>query len=369
MRIGFDAKRAFNNSSGLGNYSRYLIDTVNRLSVDDLFLFTPKTQEMYHDLYKSKERVHLQFPKYKFSFYGHFWRSSTQVKDYKKLGLDIFHGLSNELPFSISSSSVGKVVTIHDLIFMRYPELYRALDRKMYQKKFFKACLDADKIVAISQQTKNDIQKYFKIPASKIEVIYQDCDSQFHLSFQDTERKLISQKYNLPESFVLSVGTIEKRKNQLNILKALNGTNIPLVLVGRATKYQEELKVYIQDNGMNDQVIFINNVNFNELPVIYNLATVFAYPSIFEGFGIPIIEAQNQQTPVVTSKGSCFNETGADAVLYASPDNPNELSDLILEVFRDATLREDLTLKGLINVQRFRAENTYPQLQKIYESL
>ncbi len=369
MHIGFDAKRAFNNSSGLGNYSRYIIDTIARLSVDDLYLFTPKAQEIYLDLYGNKKRVHLKFPKYNFLFYGHYWRSSIQVKDYKKLGLDIFHGLSNELPLSISSSSVGKVVTIHDLIFMRYPELYRAIDRKIYQKKFLKACIDADKIVAISQQTKDDLQRYFNISGSKIEVIYQDCDSQFHLDVKDADRKSIAQKYSLPESFVLSVGTIERRKNQLNILRALNGTDIPLVLVGRSTKYQEELQTFIKEKGMTGQVIFINNVNFNELPTIYNLATVFVYPSIFEGFGIPIIEAQNQGTPVVTSKGSCFNETGADAALYAAPDDPNELRDLILEVFNNAHLREGLKQKGSINVQRFRAENTYPQLQKIYESL
>lgn len=369
MRIGFDAKRAFNNNSGLGNYSRYIIDSAQRLSDDELYLFTPKTEAQHLSKYQGKESINLQLPAYKNKIYGAYWRSKGQVKDFEKLDLDVFHGLSNELPMSISKSKVGKVVTVHDLIFLRFPELYKPLDRKIYQKKFFQACSDADKIVAISQQTKKDIVDFFQIEEKKIDVIYQDCDVQFHQEIGIEQQKEVQKKYDLYDEFVVSVGTIEPRKNQLQILKALRNEDIPVVLVGRKTPYQDDLQKFVDENGMQNRVKFINGVKFSELPAIFELAKVFAYPSIFEGFGIPIIEAQNQGTAVVTSTGSCFAETGGEAALYANPNSIDELKTHLIELWSNDNFRTELEKQGKENALRFRSENTFPQLHQIYKSL
>lgn len=370
MKIGYDAKRALNNNSGLGNYSRYIIYSADKFSDHELFLFSPKAEQRHLNDLNKLPSVRFVTPKFSNKLYGTYWRSFGQVKDIEKLKLDVFHGLSNELPLSIKKSSVAKVVTIHDLIFLRYPSLYKPLDRKIYNKKFRQACEDADTIIAISEQTKRDILHYYQIDESKIEVIYQDCDEQFHT--QPSIRKVdeVKKKYYLPTQFLLSVGTIEERKNQLLLLKAMKDIrDIPLVLVGRSTPYQNELQAFIEQNGLQKRVMFINNVEFSDLPAIYCLAEIFVYPSIFEGFGIPIIEAQNLSTPVVTSTGSCFAETGGDAALYSDPRKEKELAESINRILLDKELKESLITAGLKNVSRFRADVTFKQLDKVYKNL
>lgn len=370
MKIGYDAKRALNNNSGLGNYSRFMIHSANKLSDHRLYLFSPKSEARHYQNLSQLEAVEFVQPKFKNKLFGAWWRSFGQIKDVEKHRLDVFHGLSNELPLSISKSSVKKIVTIHDLIFLRFPELYKPLDRKIYNKKFKQACLDADHIVAISEQTKQDILDFYKIEESKISVIYQDCDEQFHRAIDQAEKKEVKEKYQLPDQFLLSVGTIEERKNQLLILKALKEIkDIKLVLVGRKTTFQDELQNFINENGLANRVQFVNGVDFKDLPAIYALAEIFIYPSIFEGFGIPIVEAQNQGTAVITSTGSCFAETGGDAALYGDPTNAGLLASNIKKVMGESVLKSDLIKKGKENVLRFRSENTFPQLNKIYEQI
>jgi len=368
MKIGYDAKRALNNNRGLGNYSRYIIQSADTFCDHRLSLCSPKAEQRHADQLNELSSVEMVAPKSKNKLLGAYWRSFGQVKDISKVELDVFHGLSNELPLSISKSSVAKVVTIHDLIFLRFPELYKPLDRNIYNKKFRQACEDADKIIAISEQTKADILHYYNIDEKKIEVIYQDCDTQFHQQPAKNKLEETREKYNLPKQFLLSVGTIEERKNQLLILKALkNIKEIPLVLVGRTTIYQDELQKFIEENDLQQRVTFINNVQFSDLPAIYSLAEVFVYPSIFEGFGIPIIEAQNLSTPVVTSTGSCFAETGGDAALYSNPQKAEELAVNVTKVLLDSQLKAELIAKGLSNVLRFRAERTFAQLNGVYK--
>ena len=195
---------------------------------------------------------------------------------------------------------------------------------------------------------------YYSIKEEKIDVIYQDCDEQFHSAPSNKKLETVQSKYNLPDQYLLSVGTIEERKNQLLILKALkNIKEIKLVLVGRKTPYQEVLEAYIQQSGLQNRVVFINDVQFADLPAIYSLAEVFVYPSIFEGFGIPIIEAQNLSTPVVTSTGSCFTETGGKAALYANPKLEGELAENVNELLNNNIKKEELISFGLDNVRRF----------------
>lgn len=370
MKIGYDAKRALNNNSGLGNYSRYIIHSADKFSNHELYLFSPKANVRHSEDLNSLSSVKMVTPKSKNKLVGAYWRSFGQVKDIDKLKLDVFHGLSNELPLSIKKSTVAKVVTIHDLIFLRFPELYKPLDRKIYNKKFQQACEDADVIVAISEQTKQDIIHYYQIDEQKIKVIYQDCDEQFHQQQSTTTLEDVKLRYQLPSIFLLSVGTIEERKNQLLILKALQEVkDIPLVLVGRRTAYQDQLQDFIKEQQLEHRVTFINDVQFSDLPAIYALADVFVYPSIFEGFGIPIIEAQNQSTPVVTSTGSCFSETGGDAAFYSNPYNAAELAENINKILTNERLRAALIDKGVENVKRFRAEYTFSQLDEIYKTL
>ena len=172
MRIGYDAKRAFNNTSGLGNYSRFVISAMARLFPENKYaLFTPKQSTRFRSFYPQNPSVSVIEPTGLNAKIPGFWRVFNQLSDIKKNKVEIFHGLSNELPVGLSKAGIKSVVTIHDLIFLRFPELYKPIDRLIYKRKFAAACRQADKIVAISEQTKTDIIEFFGTAPEKIEVI------------------------------------------------------------------------------------------------------------------------------------------------------------------------------------------------------
>ncbi|MEA1873984.1 MAG: glycosyltransferase family 1 protein [Bacteroidota bacterium] len=370
MRIGFDAKRAFYNRSGLGNYSR---DTINSLmkyySEHDYFLYTPKKKNPI--AFGLKRDARIVQPKGISRFYQSYWRSMTLGSEISRDKLDIYHGLSNELPANIVHSETRKVVTIHDLIFMRYPELYKSVDREIYQQKFFEACLAADKVIAISKQTKADIVSFFHIPENKIEVIYQGCNPIFYeqKSKEEIDKCLI--KHKIPEKYILSVGTLEQRKNALHVLEGLkqSGLDIPVVFIGKSTSYVKVLQYYIRENNMENQVVFRHNVPSADLPAIYQAAKIFIYPSLFEGFGIPILEALNSGTPVITNKYGCFLEAGGDAAIYVNPNHPEEIGESIQKIIESPQKAESMKQKGLKYAKNFSQEKIARQLIDLYKSL
>ena len=303
MRLGFDAKRLFHNRTGLGNYSRDLLKgLMNFYSGNEYLLYNPKPKKIDRiPLKNATERLPYNFWHKKFPA---IWRSKGIVKQLKKDGVQIFHGLSGELPLGIENTAIKTVVTIHDLIFERYPQYYPVFERKMHHAKFLRAARIADIVVAISEQTKLDIVRYLQIPPEKIRVIYQGCHSAFREKYTAENLEATSQKYALPPKFILNVGTIEPRKNLLTLVKALKQKNIPLVVVGGKTNYFKQVMRFIKANDMSEQVRFLDGITMHTLAKIYQLATIFCYPSHFEGFGIPIIEALYSGTPVITSTGS-----------------------------------------------------------------
>jgi glycosyltransferase involved in cell wall biosynthesis len=369
MRIGFDAKRVFYNTSGLGNYSR---DTIELLAEffpgNDYFLYTPKVKNSLD--FSLPRNAHLSLPSGMYKTFKNYWRVRPLASRLEKDNIDVYHGLSNELPFGIHSPKVATVVSIHDLIFLRYPRFYKLLDRLIYNTKFSNACKQADRIIAISNQTKEDVIRFYKIPEPKIQVVYQGCSNIFYRHVPVEEKKEISRVYQLPVKFLLSVGTIEKRKNFLSVIHALKEGNIdmPYVIIGRKTNYLQELKNHVEKYNLKN-VFFIHNVKFQHLPAIYQMAEIFLYPSLFEGFGIPILEALNSRVPVITSKDGCFAETGGDGALYVDPGNPAEIAHVIQQILRDNNLKSKLIKAGEKHAMNFHQEKIANQLMNLYKSL
>ena len=242
MNIGFDAKRAFHNGTGLGHYSRTLIRSLSDYHPEhQYYLFNPRHSSDFE--LKGNNLQEIVPTDFLSRLFSSAWRSSWVKKDLQRLKIGLYHGLSHEIPVGIERTGIKSVVTIHDLIHERYPEQYNAIDVKIYSKKFRYACEHADKVIAISEQTKRDIIEFYKTPENKITVCYQSCNPAFGEEVNEEERKRIREEYDLPEQFFLYVGSVIERKNLLNICKALfllrNELDIPLLVIGEGGKYKQ----------------------------------------------------------------------------------------------------------------------------------
>lgn len=371
MRIGFDAKRFFHNTRGLGNYSR---DTLRLLTENfpknEYLLFNPK--ESHKFAVSMLKNVRELRPK---SLIGKtipsFWRSMEICSDIRKYKIDIFHGLSQELPIGIKRTGARSVVTFHDAIFIRYPELYPYYYRKIFEQKNKYSCRNADRIIAISEQSKRDAIDFFGADEKKISVVYQGCNSIFWNSVDNDKKQAVRKAYRLTNTFLLYVGAIEKRKNARLIIEALHrkSLEIPLLIVGKPSNYMYELKKIISDYKMEQQVIFRHNVDTADLPAIYSASAAFIYPSLFEGFGIPVLEALATGTAVITSRGSCFEETGGDAAIYVDPLDADELGEAIERVLTDNIVRNRMIAKGKEHAEKFRDDRIASSLMEVYDLL
>lgn len=369
MRIGFDAKRYFLNKTGLGNYSRDLIRILEKYAPENEYLkYTPKIGDQY--INQSATQDNIRLPQgFINSTWPNLWRNQRIVHDLKKDKIDIFHGLSGEIPLGLAKAHIKSIVTIHDLIFLRHPELYHPIDRWIYKKKFRHACEASDRIVAISECTKNDIVDLFHIAVEKIDVVYQGCHEAFKPLKTEEQKAELRNKLKLPKEFLLNVGTIEPRKNILPTVKAIKDIDIPLVIVGKPTRYHQEIMDYIRQNNMENRIFFFQGLAMEELAVLYASATIFIYPSIYEGFGIPIIEALYSGTPVITSKMGVFPEAGGPASCYIDPKDVSEIQRAITTLLADSAKRYEMIEKGLEFVQKFNDDQVAKQMASIYAKL
>ncbi len=366
MKIGFDAKRAFLNRTGLGNYSRWLINALVKYQPgNEYLLYTPKVKP---GMYTPNQPAQVKTPRLK--FLTSRWRSSGIVHDLKRDGLQLYHGLSHELPFGIERTGIHSVVTVHDLIFMRFPQYFSWVNRYIYKTKLTYACKVADKIIAISQKTKDDLVELLNVDPAKIGVIYQSCDASFKSEQSAEQKQTVKQKYNLPDQYLLNVGTIEPRKNLLLLVKALGQVaDVKLVVVGKPTAYLDEVKAYISQHQLTGRVLFLHGVKFDELPAIYQQASCFIYPSRYEGFGIPVLEALCSGTPAIAATGSCLEEAGGPDSLYTDPDNEFQLAGLIMQVLGDEDLRQNMITKGLAYSRNFADEKLAAQHAELYKNV
>ncbi len=373
MKVGFEAKRFFTNYTGLGNYSRFIVDALSTFAPEnDYLLYTPRRKSNPEvDSITSRKNISVVTPTGFYSFASSAWRTfgigaATGINEVK-----IFHGLSQELPFNLPRT-VRKIVTVHDLIFLRYPKLYNPIDVAIYKVKVKSACQRADRIIAISTQTADDIVEFLKIDPEKISVVYQGCHPAFKVVRSMEERAVVRKKYNLPERYILNVGTIEYRKNVGLLIKALTllpkSLQIPVVIVGRATSYVEAVLKIAKESGVADKIILIHNSSFADLPAIYQQAEIFVYPSLFEGFGIPLVEAIESGLPVITSTGSCFSEAAGPSSVYVEPGDSDALGDALKNLLENKDRKVQMVNKSRDFIRRFSPENIAGEILKAYNA-
>ena len=370
LKIGFDAKRIVRNGTGLGSYGRTLVNDLASYPLE-LRLYAPdQGRDPLRQQIRQQENVRFCYPAPShLPFSKALWRSKGIVSDLKRDGIQVFHGLSGELPIGIRQSGIKSVVTIHDLIFLRHPEFYHRIDTKIYAWKFRQTIREADHIIAISECTKRDIMEYGDVDESKISLIYQSCAPKFSEEFRMEHSEGAAAKGG--ERYILSVGSIEKRKNILLAVKALPylPEEIKLVIVGRHTPYTDEVSAYAKQKGLSHRIKIMHGVSDEALPKLYAEAEAFVYPSRYEGFGIPIIEAISCGLPVVACTGSCLEEAGGPDSLYVDPDDAQAMAHAIRQVLRGAEGREARISNSRQYIKRFAGNDVAGQVVELYREL
>lgn len=312
MKIGFDAKRYYHNHTGLGNYSRTVVGGLQEFCPD-----------VACQLYDEKALART------------FRLGHKAAAD----GCQLLHGLSNELPTDARRCGLPTVVTMHDVAWRTFPAMYHWIDRQLYDWKYGRSCREATQVVAISESTKHDVVNIYGVPEERVRVIYQPVQRLFYEPLTEAEATaLIGQHLpSLQREYILNVGSINSRKNLLGLVMALE--RIPreqrplLLVVGNGREYKQEVLQYVAQHGLQDDVRIETSVRDNRLlQALYSRALVMAYPSHYEGFGLPVVEAALQHCPILTSRVSSLPEAAGPGGLLCDPGDVDSIHDRLTEL-------------------------------------
>ncbi len=365
MRIGVDAKHLYNNFTGLGNHSRTTIDILTETYPDhEYWFYTPKvTQNEVTQPYLNKRGCHTVRPTG--IVRGSAWRAYGQVEQMKKDGIEVFHGLSNEMPVGLFHSGIASVVTIHDVAFKTFPDMYHWHDKTIYNLKWQYACNHADKIICISECTKRDVLEFYNVPEHKVEVVYQPVKPIYH---EPSERVA-----GIPP-YMLYVGSINPHKNLLGIIKALEqmpkDVRLPLVVVGSGGSYKRKVQQYLAKQGLTRWVEWRELVSTADLKHLYTNAQMLVCPSFYNGGYEPMVEALLCGCPVVTSHANCLSDKGNAYVIQADPHSTEDIRDKMVELLTNSTLRQQMIEQGRTYMMRtFAPKKLAQQMMTVYESV
>ncbi len=372
--IGYDAKRIARNATGLGNYCRTLVaDMAALLPQCRLRLYMPDRgrAELLGQLPEA-DNMELALPhRASTGLAKALWRSRGVTRQLANDGVKLYHGLSGELPIGLRRAGIPAVATVHDLIFMRHPEYYNPIDVAFYRLKFRAMCREAGRMIAISECTKRDIVELGGVDGSLIDVVYQSCAPRFTPDVPDELCRQARRELQLPPRYMLNVGTVEERKNAMLALDALTmlPSDMHLVVVGKPTPYSAKLLRRARKLGLEPRVHLLSGVGNDLLPAVYHMAETFVYPSRYEGFGLPIIEAIQSGLPVVACTGSCLEEAGGPDSLYVDPDDVQGMAAAIRKTLHGGTELTARIARSREWVRRFENGNTAAKVAGVYEKL
>lgn len=355
LRVGFDAVRALGNSTGLGNYSRRVLAGLRAADPAlDLVLYSPP-------------------PRWKAWGLRSYWRSFRLGRQAAQDRVELYHGLSHEIPRDLPRTGIPSVVSFLDLLWVRFPGLFRRPDRASYEWRYRWSAEHAGAIVAVSQQTRRDLLAYYGVDPARVTVIPPPADPRYFATVPEPARREVLAELRLPERLLLCVGTLEPRKNQRTAIAALAELDPKLtpalVLVGQDRGSAAELTRLAERAGVADRVHIRTAVPDGALPALMQSATVFLYPSLFEGFGLPIVEALSAGVPVITSEGGCFPEAGGPDTIYVPATDAVALASQIRRVLDDPALAAGMREKGRDFARRFDSGALAARMLHLYQAV
>lgn len=375
MRIGIDCRTILDpqkKGAGVEHYNYFLVK--NLLAIDQkneyILFFDSAFKETKEFERKNVKIKYFPFSQYKNFLpfaYSHLLLSAFLNRE----KLDLFHSPTATAPLAYSGNIV---VTVHDLAIYHNKDWFpgnQAFSVKIAVPQTLKK---AKKIIAVSESTKWDIINIFKISPEKIKVVYEGVEK---VAINDDETRKIKEKFNLEKDFIFFVGTFEPRKNIINLIKAflrltqnkeLKG-KINLVLAGKkGWKYKEIFEI-LKAKEAKENIKYLDYIDVKEKFILLKEAKVFVFPSFYEGFGVPVLEAMSLGTPVITSKNSSLTEVGGKAVIYIDPHNIEEIAESINKVLQDEELRQKMKEEGLIQIKKFSWEKCARETLEIYKSV
>lgn len=278
-------------------------------------------------------------------------------------------------------SPISTVISIMDLAYLKYPEMFTKKD--LYQLKNWTSysVKNAKLVFTISQSSKNDIIRFYNIDSQKIKVIYPGIKSESEIMKNKLSFKEVSEKYNISKNFILFVGTLQPRKNITKLIEALslllnkdggihlNNKNLQLIIVGKKGWQYEEILSAPEKFGVTENVKFLDFVSNDELDILYKNALVFCLPSLYEGFGLPVLEAMQKGCPVITSNVSSLPEAGGSAALYFDPNNTNDIANKLEVVILNKKLRNEMIRQGYEHIKKFSWDKSAKETLKALEDL
>lgn len=373
MNIGIISERLSQPVTGIGVYTRNLIQEMSKIYPhESLFLIDMYDREIFEG---SNKIIVSSYVKY-FPKKSYFWHFISQFKLRKNtLNLDIIHSPENATLF-LKMNNQKKVITVYDILPCLFPEFF-GITSLRYKILFQNTLRTSDKIIAISNNTKEDLINHFKVPEDKIVVIYLAADDKFK-QLPSKEIEIIKNKYHLNFPFILYVGSFMKHKNIPSLIKAFYKFRqsdyylynpYKLVFVGAKKWQYREILEMVYELNLKDDVVFLGSIPDDDLPAIYNAANLFVYPSIYEGFGLPPLEAMACGCPVITSNTSSLPEVVGNAAVLVDTSNIDDLVDSIYQVLANDDLKRTIVKRGLERAKCFNWRICAEETLEVYKSL
>ncbi len=366
MRVGIDARLVYYHQQGIGQYILRLTQALAQLDHDDQFiLFTSRKDNTPIVQQSNFRRERLWTPSH------HRFEPLALSVELAPYALDVLHSPDFIPPAATRAKSV---ITVHDLAFLLFPDLLTRPSARYYSRVDI-AARKADHIIAVSESTKRDTIRLLGVPEEKITVIYEAAHPIFTTITNPEPLERVRARYKLPRDFILFVSTIEPRKNLPTLLRAFRRlrdnykTEITLAIAGHRGWLVEEVDQTLAELNLGDAVRFLGGIPNEELVYLYNAAKLFVLPSLYEGFGLPPLEAMACGTPVIVSKVSSLPEVVGDAALLVNPEDTDGLTVAMWRLISDENLRREMRAKGLKRAQTFSWERAARATLGVYRQV
>lgn len=375
MRIAIDATIIRKEITGTGFYIVNLLNGLVRYGAShEYFIFCDK--DLLADYIEiNKDNFHIIHKRFRNRIFRVFWQYFIFPLELKRLKVNLLHSPNYITPLIKAGFKI--IVTIHDITFILFPEKFTITKRLLYKIMVPFFIKISDKVISVSENTKKDLISTLRVPEEKIAVTYETIPEYYYQKTADKEvSSKVLKKYGINKGYILFVGMIEPRKNIISLLKAFykldSKLDLDLVIVGKKGWYYKDIEAYMagmQNKKMKNSIIFTDYVPESEVKILYEEAVMFVYPALYEGFGLPPLQAMACGTPVITSNISSLPEVVGDAAIKVDPKDVDGLARNIILLSEDTVKKEELAAKGFKRSEKFGIENITIKTLDVYNHI